>query len=91
MRHLSERNTGPVSGRRKQLTLGGRKRVKPQSKISERVHEPQPGEVAARLDRLADVRRSVVARGKILVANPDYPGPKVTRAVARLLAKHWRR
>ncbi|HMJ91906.1 MAG TPA: hypothetical protein VK530_18925 [Candidatus Acidoferrum sp.] len=55
-----------------------------------RSHEPQPSELAARLDRLSDVRRSAIARGKTLIANPEYPNQKTMRAVARLLAKHWR-
>lgn len=88
MRHRTERNTSLPSGGRNGLTLTERKRVKAKTNF-ERAHEPQPGEVAARLDRLADVRRSAVARGKNLIANPDYPSPKVMRAVARVLAKHW--
>ena len=43
-------------------------------------------EVVNRLERLADVRTSVVARGKTLVANPHYPDAKIVRQVSRLLA-----
>jgi hypothetical protein len=78
------RNTG-----RTKLNLNGRKRLKPQrNRNLERSRDPQPGELAARLDRLADVRQSVVNRGKMLIANPEYPNPKTIRAVAGLLAKH---
>jgi len=52
--------------------------------------DPQPSEIAARLDRLADVRANVVARGKALVANPNYPDKKTIRAVADLLARKMR-
>jgi hypothetical protein len=43
-------------------------------------------ELVNRLERLADVRRSVVARGKALVANPNYPDKTIIRQVSQLLA-----
>jgi len=33
-------------------------------------------------------RPAKVARARRLIADPDYPSPRVLRAVARLLAKH---
>lgn len=41
-----------------------------------------------RLERLADVRPSVVARGKMLIANPSYPDKRIIRKVSHLLAEH---
>jgi hypothetical protein len=43
-------------------------------------------ELVNRLERLADVRRSVVARGKALVANPNYPDKRIIKQVSHLLA-----
>lgn len=43
-------------------------------------------ELIRRLDRLADVRKAVVARGKALVRDPHYPGPAVIRDISKLLA-----
>ena len=43
-------------------------------------------EIGNRLDRLADVRSAVVARGKTLVGNPHYPDGAIIRQVSRLLA-----
>jgi hypothetical protein len=43
-------------------------------------------ELVNRLDRLADVRRAVVARGKTLVANPQYPDTAIIRKMSLLLA-----
>jgi hypothetical protein len=53
--------------------------------------DPSPSEIAARLERLADVRKSVVARGKALIARPEYPDAKVIRTVADVLASKWSR
>ena len=47
-------------------------------------------ELVSRLDRLADVRRSVVARGKALVANPNYPDQEIVRLISLLLARKLR-
>jgi len=47
-------------------------------------------ELVNRLDRLADVRRAVVARGKTLVANPNYPDQKIIQEISRLLARKLR-
>ena len=47
--------------------------------------------LAQRLDRLADVRADVVARGRKLVANPHYPEKEIIRQVSRLLARHLAR
>jgi hypothetical protein len=43
-------------------------------------------ELNHRLERLADVRAAVVARGRALVANPQYPEPHIVQQVSRLLA-----
>lgn len=43
-------------------------------------------EIGNRLDRLADVRSAVVARGRTLVANPHYPDSVIIRQVSRLLS-----
>jgi hypothetical protein len=50
-----------------------------------------PDEMTSRLERLADVRRPVVARGRELIADANYPDKKTIRSVARLLARHWSR
>jgi hypothetical protein len=50
----------------------------------------QTRSTAERLDRLADVRVRAVARGKLLVADPNYPNKKTLRGVARVLARSWR-
>jgi hypothetical protein len=42
-------------------------------------------ESLARLERLSDVRPSVVARGRALIANPNYPDKKILRRIAWLL------
>ena len=47
-------------------------------------------ELVSRLERLADVRKSVVMRGKALVANPNYPDKDVIKHVSRLLARKLR-
>ncbi|HEU0009880.1 MAG TPA: hypothetical protein VFT34_08700 [Verrucomicrobiae bacterium] len=36
------------------------------------------------------VRKAKVARARRLLADPNYPSPKVLDSVARLLAKHLR-
>ena len=46
--------------------------------------------LADRIDRLSEVRSAVVARGRSLVANPDYPDEKIVRKISRLLAEHIR-
>ncbi len=43
---------------------------------------------AERLERLADVRPSVVRRGRALVADPNYPGAAILRQISRLLVRH---
>lgn len=43
---------------------------------------------AGRLERLAEVRSAVVARGRALIANPQYPGREIVQQVGRLLAEH---
>ena len=40
-----------------------------------------------RLERLADVRSAVVARGRARVANPNYPDHRVMKKVSALLAE----
>lgn len=90
MRHRRQRDARTARNSNR-LLLTGRERVKTQQrKAGPRVSEPQPAEMAARLERLADVRRSAVERGRILVANPDYPTPKIINGVARVLARHLR-
>ena len=39
-----------------------------------------------RLERLAEVRHTVVTRGKALIANANYPDKKIIRQISRLLA-----
>lgn len=51
-----------------------------------RFNDLERAELVNRLERLADVRTSVVARGKTLVADPHYPDSKIIRQVSRLLA-----
>ena len=41
------------------------------------------------LESVADVRGDVVARGKALIADPNYPSKQQLRAVARVLARKW--
>lgn len=67
----------------------GVQRSRPQVSSSALPREVGPTEVAARLERLADVRSTVVARGKALIADPNYPNKKTTRAIAQLLATKW--
>ena len=47
-------------------------------------------ESLARLERLAEVRASVVLRGKALIANPNYPDKKIVRKISQLLAAKLR-
>jgi hypothetical protein len=51
-----------------------------------RFNDMDRAELENRLERLADVRSSVVARGKALVANPNYPDKKIIKQVSYLLA-----
>ena len=43
-------------------------------------------ELVGQLERLDEVRTSVVARGKGLVADPYYPNRQIIRQLSRLLA-----
>ena len=52
----------------------------------DRFNDLDRAELVNRLERLADVRTAVVARGKALVANPHYPEPKIVRQISHLLA-----
>jgi hypothetical protein len=52
-----------------------------------RFSDLERAESLARLERLADVRPSVVARGKALVANPNYPSKQIIRSISELLAR----
>jgi hypothetical protein len=45
-------------------------------------------QLADRLDRLAEVRGAVVARGRALIANSGYPDREIVRHISRLLAEH---
>ena len=56
----------------------------------DRFGELERGEVAGRLEKLADVRASVVARGRALIANPRYPDKKTMKQVSLLLAAKLR-
>ena len=55
---------------------------------SERFADTSRPEPLGRLDRIADVRRAVVARGKLLIANPNYPDRQTIRKIGALLARH---
>ena len=55
-----------------------------------RFSDLERAESMARLERLAEVRPSVVLRGKALVANPNYPEKKIVRKISRLLAEKIR-
>lgn len=52
----------------------------------DRFSDLERAESMARLERLSDVRPDAVARGKALVANPNYPDKKVIKKVSELLA-----
>ena len=52
----------------------------------DRFGDLERAESLARLERLSDVRASVVARGRALIANPGYPDKEILRRVAWLLA-----
>ena len=52
----------------------------------DRFSDLERAESLARLERLADVRPSVVARGRALIANPQYPDQKILRSIGHLLA-----
>lgn len=62
------------------------KKLLPQDRFS----DLDRAELVNRLERLADVRPSVVARGKVLIANPNYPDKKIIRKISRLFAEHLR-
>lgn len=89
MRHTSK-PTGLTSRANYTTEKGVLLKPRYQMNTSNRLpRDPSPSETARRLERIADVRSSVVARGKALVARPEYPEPRVVRAVARLLASKW--
>lgn len=52
----------------------------------DRFSDLERAELVNRLERLADVRPSVVARGKVLIANPNYPDQQIVRKISLLLA-----
>jgi hypothetical protein len=52
-----------------------------------RFSDLERAESLARLERLAEVRPSVVARGQALVANPNYPDQQIIRSISKLLAR----
>jgi hypothetical protein len=56
-----------------------------------RFSDLERAELVNRLERLADVRTAVVARGKALIANPQYPDAKIVRQMSYLLADKLRR
>ena len=43
------------------------------------------------LRTVPDVRAEVVARGKALIADPNYPSKRQMTKIAGLLAEHWMR
>jgi hypothetical protein len=55
-----------------------------------RFSDLERAESLARLERIAEVRPSVVMRGKALIANPNYPDKKILRKVSELLAAKLR-
>lgn len=55
-----------------------------------RFNDLDRAELEQRLEKLADVRSAVVARGKALLANPNYPDGEILRKVSRLLAGRLR-
>ena len=63
-------------------------RLKKQPIPGDRFNDLDRVELAGRLERLADVRRNVVARGRALIDNPDYPDKETLRAIGRVLAQH---
>jgi hypothetical protein len=54
---------------------------------SDRFVDLERADLVNRLERLADVRRAVVERGKALVADPNYPDKKTVQHISRLLAE----
>lgn len=44
--------------------------------------------IQSALREIPDVRAEAVARGKALVADPNYPSAEQVKSIARLLAKH---
>ena len=56
------------------------------NQLSDRFSDLDRAELSTRLDRLADVRSAVVARGKALVADPNYPDLMTIRKMSYLLA-----
>ena len=68
---------------------GRSNRLKSQNSLSsERFADTNRPESLHRLDRIADVRRLVVARGKLLIANPNYPDRRIIRKISAVLARH---
>ena len=57
---------------------------------ADRFNDLERAESLARLERLSDVRPSVVLRGKALVANSNYPDKKIVRKISQLLAAKLR-
>ena len=58
--------------------------------ISDRFGDCDRPRLADRLERLSEVRAAMVARGRSLVANSNYPEEKIVRQISRLLAEHIR-
>jgi len=56
----------------------------------DRFSDLERAELVHRLERLADVRSAVVARGKTLVANPNYPDKETIKQISQLLARKLR-
>lgn len=61
-------------------------RLKKNQLSQDRFSDMQRAELVNRLDRLGDVRCAVVARGKTLVNNPNYPDEETIGKISRLLA-----
>jgi len=61
-------------------------RLKKNQLSQDRFTDLNRAEMVNRLDRLADVRSSVVTRGKALISNPDYPDKPTLGRIGLLLA-----
>jgi hypothetical protein len=64
--------------------------LKKNSSPHDRFNDLDRAELVDRLERLADVRKAVVARGKALISNPEYPDKKVIQQMSHLLAGKMR-
>jgi hypothetical protein len=78
-----------MEDRGRNFGLFGSNRLKSTKQLpQDRFSDLERTELVNRLERLADVRPTVVARGKALVANPNYPGKEIVQEISHLLARH---